>query len=87
MRNAPVEIHQGDMLQFDWYDADIIYLSAVCFSDALVSGVTDLFLRVKKGTRVISLKQLPGRPHLDLFATIKVKMTWGLQLVFYYRVV
>lgn len=74
------------MLIHDWTDADIIYLSAVCFSDALVSGVADLFESCKKGTRVISLKEIPARPFLELFAAIKVKMTWGLQLVFYYRV-
>ena len=75
------------MLQFDWYEADIIYLSAVCFSEQLVNGVTDLFERTKKGTRIISLKEIPERPFLELFATIKVKMTWGIQLVFYYRVI
>ena len=75
------------MLKFDWSDADIIYLSAVCFSDELVAGVADLFTKVKKGTRVISLKEIPARPFLELYATIKVKMTWGVQLVFYYRVI
>ena len=75
------------MLQFDWFDADIVYLSAVCFSDALVAGVADLFNKLKKGSRVISLKQIPDREFLLLYATIKVKMTWGLQLVYYYRVV
>lgn len=75
------------MLVHDWSDADIIYLSAVCFSDELVAGVADLFTRVKKGTRVISLKEIPARPFLELYAAIKVKMSWGLQLVFYYRVI
>ncbi len=66
------------MLVHDWTDADIIYLSAVCFSDELVAGVADLFTRVKKGTRVISLKVIPERDFLELYATIKVKMTWGI---------
>lgn len=30
---APVEVVQGDILSHDWYDADLIYLSAVCFSE------------------------------------------------------
>ena len=71
----------------EWFDADIIYLSAVCFSDELIRGVTDLIDRCKKGTRVISLKELPARGYLKLYAAIKVKMTWGLQLAFYYTVV
>ena len=59
MRHAPIEIYQGDMLKHDWNDADIIYLSAVLFSDALVASITELFNHLKKGTRVISLKELP----------------------------
>lgn len=46
-----------------------------------------MFERVKKGTRIISLKEVPERDYLMLYATINVKMTWGIQLVFYYRVV
>ena len=59
----------------------------MCFSDALVAGVADLLCLVKKGTRVISLKEIPQRPFLEMYATIKVKMTWGIQLVFYYKVI
>ena len=62
-------------------------MSAVCFSDALVASVADLLTQVKKGTRIISLKTVPDRDYLELYATIKVKMTWGIQLVYYYRVV
>ena len=80
-------VYKGDMLQFDWSDADIIYLSAVCFSDALVAAMADLFETIKKGSRVISLKEIPQRPFLTLYATIKVKMSWGIQLVFYYKVI
>ena len=78
LNHAPVEIHQGDMLVHDWYDADIIYLSAVLFSDMLLESVTDLFSRLKKGTRVISLKQLPERPFVQIYACTRVQMTWGL---------
>ena len=74
------------MLKHDWSDADIIYLSVFCLPDALVSDVADLFESCKMGTRVISLKEIPVRSFLELFATIKVKMTWGLKSVFYYRV-
>ena len=87
LAHSPVEIYQGDMLVHDWTEADIIYLSAVCFSDALVAGVADLCDRLKKGTRIVSLKEIPSRPFLELYAAIKVKMTWGVQLVFYYKTV
>lgn len=86
--HAPIEVHQGDILDFDWYDADIIYLSALCFPAELIAKIADLLPRAKRGTRVISLKQFPSRPsYLELFACIRVKMSWGVQPVFYYRVV
>lgn len=62
----------------DWFDADIIYLSAVCFSDELVAKVADLCANLKKGSRIISLKEIPGRDHLKNFANVKVKMSWGV---------
>ena len=71
----------------DWFDADIIYLSALLFPDELLTEIADLFPRLKKGTRIICLKLIVERPFLELYATIRVKMTWGIQLVFYYRTV
>ena len=82
---VPIEIIQGDMLEVDWFDADIIYFSSVCFADNLVDGVMDLLAKVKNGTRIISLKTLPTRKYLQNFATMRVRMTWGLHQVSYYR--
>jgi len=73
------------MLQADWFDADIIYFSSVCFPDFLIDGVMDLLVNVKSGTRLISLKPLPHRDYLEVYATLKVRMTWGLHQVMYYR--
>ena len=78
MPYSPVEIYQGDMLKFDWSDADIIYLSSVVFPEELIEGLADLFKQVKKGTRIMSLKEFPERSFLTLYATIKVKMNWGI---------
>lgn len=65
---APVDVVKGDILSHDWYDADLIYLSAVCFSEELVIKVTDLLItRVKPGTRIISLREMPVRPNLEPF--------------------
>jgi len=78
LAHAPIEIVNGDMLEIDWFDADIIYFSSVCFPDSLVDGCCDLMTKLKPGTRIISLKPLPDRAYLELYATLKVRMTWGL---------
>jgi hypothetical protein len=39
---APIEIIQGDILKTDWAnDADIVYISSVCFPDTLMRGIAE----------------------------------------------
>jgi len=75
---SPIEVINGDMLEVDWFDADIIYFSSVCYPDYLIDGVMDRLVNLKAGARIISLKPLPGREYIKMFATMKVRMTWGL---------
>lgn len=84
---APIEIIQGDMLTHDWSDADVIYLSAVCFSQELMVGVTNLLHKLKKGSRLISLKEMPENDICVHYANIKVKMSWGTQPVYFYKLI
>ena len=74
---APIEIVEGDILTYDWFEADIVFIAAVCFPDFLTTGIADLCEKLKKGTRVISLKELPKKPYLQEYSSIKVKMSWG----------
>ena len=39
--HSPVEIIQGDIREVDWLDADIIYLSAVLYSDDLLASTSE----------------------------------------------
>jgi len=84
---SPMEVWEGDILNYDWFDADLIYLSAVCFSEELCIKVADLLTRVKKGTRILSLRPIPERDYLEMFSTIEAKMSWGQGRIYYYRVV
>jgi predicted RNA methylase len=56
---VPIEIVKGDMLEVDWSDADIIYASSICFPDELVEGIAKCCSKLKKGTRIIALKEFP----------------------------
>ena len=71
-------IHQGDMLEVDWWStADVIYTSSICFPDELVEGIAEKAAMLKAGSRIISLKSMPEKPYLKLEYALKIKMTWG----------
>ena len=74
---VPIEIVQGDMLEVDWSNADIVYASSICFPDSLVEGIADKCTKLNKGSRIISLKNFPVRDYLRLDYILKLKMTWG----------
>ena len=38
---SPIEIIKGDILKYNWFDADIIFIAAVCFPETLLSGIAD----------------------------------------------
>ena len=74
---SPIEIIKGDILKYDWFDADIIFIAAVCFPEALLAGIADQCENLKKGTRIIALKELPKKPFLEEYANIRAKYSWG----------
>ena len=64
--HSPIEVIQGDLLTLEaWYEADLIYIAAVCFSDEFMEKFTDLLLKTKKGTRVICMRPLPERDFIE----------------------
>ena len=67
------------MLEVDWWStADIVYASSICFPDELIEGIMKRCALLKKGSRIITLKDfLAGVPYLRLDYLLKLKMTWG----------
>ena len=83
-------MYLGDILTHDWFDADIIYLSALLFPVELLNQIVMLFPKLKTGTRIICLKEIENitdLAFLELYATIRLKMTWGIQQVYYYKII
>ena len=56
VETSPIEIIQGDILEYDWYEADILFIAAVCYPQSLLEGIADRCINLKKGARVLSLK-------------------------------
>mmetsp|Transcript_33015 Transcript_33015/g.32724 ORF Transcript_33015/g.32724 Transcript_33015/m.32724 type:complete len:228 (+) Transcript_33015:797-1480(+) len=74
---APLEVIQGNMLEVDWSDADIIFTSSICFPQELIDGMLEKAHSLKKGARFITLKTFPQNDIFEVKYNLRVKMTWG----------
>ena len=52
-------------------------MNSPLYSDELLEEIATLCRHLKKGARLISLKELPERDFLCEFARVKTKMSWG----------
>ena len=84
---APISVIQGDIIDEDWSDADIIFAASVCFPNELMEGFADKLALCKKGTRILFMNYLPARPYIREVASWKGQFTWGLHLIRYYTTV
>jgi precorrin-6B methylase 2 len=84
--HAPVNVLQGDLLDEDWSDADIVYVSSVCFPEELIDRIVAKMASLKEGARVLALTCLPPCDHLTQRHCLRVKMTWGKTGIYVYEV-
>ncbi|CAI2364295.1 unnamed protein product [Moneuplotes crassus] len=80
-----IEIQHGDLLKTDWSDADILYVSSVCFSDEMLEGINEMSNDCKIGSRMITLKLLPENPNWTKLRTFRAKMSWGPSEVYIFQ--
>lgn len=80
-KGAPIKIHEGDMFELDWWsDADIIYVSNLCFSGKMNERILELCTNLKQGTKVILLKKIVDnrvKKYFKFIKQIELNMTWG----------
>ena len=60
--SAPITVVEGDILQVDWSDADIVFCASVTWDKDLKEKIADKFTQLKKGTRILFMSELPQRP-------------------------
>ena len=86
-----MEIREGNITTYDFYDADIIYLACTTFKTSTLKEISKNCKNLKPGTIVITLtKPLPclgeeegGEALFDIFHKELFLMTWGLELVIF----
>jgi len=81
---------EGDFLEADLSDATIIFICSTCYAPTLLEQLVSKFSKLKKGLRVISLKELPDyqKYNFKLIKEYRLPMTWSKQkgsVVFVYR--
>ena len=76
------------MLECGWqHEADVVYVSSVCFPKELTDAITEQARNLKEGARIVTLKAFDGEvsDFLRIVYCLKVLMTWGTQSVVIYE--
>ncbi|MBI2444574.1 MAG: hypothetical protein HYV42_05045 [Candidatus Magasanikbacteria bacterium] len=79
-----INFRSGDIFTEDWSEADVIFVQATCFSENLLTQLTERCQQLKPGSRIISVTATLDAPFLTCFHTDKFALGWGLATVWYY---
>ncbi len=79
-----IEFICGDMTEEDISDATAIFMCATCFSEELLQRLVHVFVKLKPGLRIVTLKQLPHHPQLKLIRKEHFPTTWSDGSPFHY---
>lgn len=79
-----IDIKEGDILDIDWTDADLVYISSICFPESVLQKIFERATKLKIGSTLITLKLIPGfEKYFELRAERWFKMSWGSILVYF----
>ena len=67
----------GDLRNVDWSDADIIYCSNICFGNELNEGLFKKCCELKKGAKMVVLKNFADDYTFKLLYNSRITMSWG----------
>jgi len=73
---------QNDMLKVDWSDGDVIYAASICFPEELLKALCEKGKLLKKGARIITLKNWEEPKYYKVLHCLRVKMTWGKNRIY-----
>lgn len=82
---AAISVIRGDILTVDWSDADLVYISSLCFPETLLTEIAVRMENLKPGARILTLKAFLPSSSFLLLHTAKAKMTWGSASVYLYH--
>ncbi len=68
--------HQN-IAETDLKQATIIFMCSTCYPKKLMSTLTNKFSKLKKGTKILTLKSLPKNQKIELIKKYNLEMTWS----------
>jgi SAM-dependent methyltransferase len=81
-----VEFQCGDIREFNYENASVIYMYGTCFDDEFIVQLIDCLSKVPKGTKIITvsyaLTEYTKKPLFEVIKTFPAKYTWGEAEVF-----
>jgi len=72
-----IEFTQGNLLDFNVADADVIFVHATCFDSALMKAMVNQLKVVREGTYVIVISKELDSPFFPVAFSGLYKMSWG----------
>jgi hypothetical protein len=86
IKEGSLEFIHANLREVNFEDATIIYMSSLCFPKELMEELSQRFLQLKPGLRIISSQPLSKHPRLKLLQQGLLSMTWtSSSLTYYYE--
>lgn len=84
-----IEFHLGDIRDFDYSDASVIYLYGTCFDEEFLAPLIEKMRRLGKDSKIItvsySLNEFTSEPYFEVIKQFPARFTWGEAMVFVQR--
>mmetsp|Transcript_108346 Transcript_108346/g.288312 ORF Transcript_108346/g.288312 Transcript_108346/m.288312 type:complete len:382 (-) Transcript_108346:122-1267(-) len=74
--SGSAELVRGSFFDYDFSDADLVFVDSVEFTDDMMARIADLARSAKEGARIASWKALPAEGFEEV-DTLKLRGTWG----------
>jgi len=84
-KSQEINLIQGDLLDYDWSDGDLVFANSTCFEESLMKrmGLRGRFL--KPGSIFVTLTKQLKSPYFDVTLSKQYRMSWGIATVHIHR--
>jgi hypothetical protein len=80
-----VKLQCGDLTRVDWTDAAVVFVTATCFTEALLAALTRKAVKLKSGSVIVSMGRKLESPLLEYCGSRTMTMAWGKGTMHVYR--
>jgi hypothetical protein len=83
---SKINFMEGDLRQIDWSEADLVWVTSLCFDDGVIAELTSLSELMKEGSYILTTDTELDSDHWDFAAPPKLyKMSWGYSIIYVHR--